>query len=82
MLTDTHPDAEAVQLDLFRRATPRERFELVRGLTALAVSHARRAIARANPGATPEELKVIFARVHYGRDIADQLQAFFELQRR
>jgi hypothetical protein len=76
---DRHaPDAEAVQLDLMRRATPRQRFELMRSLTSLAFFSARRAIARANPGATQEELDVIFADVHYGPQIAEQLREFFK----
>jgi hypothetical protein len=78
MLSDTHPEAQAMQLELLRKATPAERFELVRSLTALVVTNARRAIARANPGASQEELDLIFVEVHYGAELAARLREFFK----
>ena len=82
MLSDTHPDAEAVQLELLRRATVAERFNKVRELTRIAVYHARRAIARAHPDCTERELDLIFVETHYGRDLADRLREYLESQGR
>lgn len=78
MLSDTHPEAEAVQLELLRRASVAEKFNQVRELTRIAVYHARRAIARANPDCTQRELDLIFVETHYGRDLAGRLREYLD----
>jgi len=35
------------------------------------------AIAKANPGLSEQELKILFARYHYGNDLANRLQEYF-----
>jgi hypothetical protein len=73
---DTDPDAERMQLDLLRKMTAAERFQLVRSLTQTTRQLAWRAIQRANPDATAEEIALIFVAVHYGEDLANRLRAY------
>ena len=63
MLTDTHPEAEKVQIELLRQATVAERLQRAFSLTAMSVNLSRRAIAEANPQLTAEELEVEVHRV-------------------
>jgi hypothetical protein len=49
MLSDTHPDAERVQIELLRQMTGAQRIAQVRSQTAFVVGLARQAIARGNP---------------------------------
>ena len=44
---ETHPDAEAVQLELLRQASVSQRASMMRRLTRMAVASSRRAIAKA-----------------------------------
>lgn len=74
MLSDTHPDAERVQIELLRHATAAEKIAQCRALTAMAIALSRRAIARANPGLSTEEVESLWVELHYGRDIADRLR--------
>ncbi|HEX8683595.1 MAG TPA: hypothetical protein VF707_14840 [Ardenticatenaceae bacterium] len=74
-LTDTHPDAEHVQIELLRHATTAQRFHLVRSLSETTMRLAWRAIERANPHATQEEIALRFVAVHYGQALADALRA-------
>jgi hypothetical protein len=77
-LTDTHPDAHRVQVELFRRAGPARRLQVALDLSDETYTFARRAIERANPGVSQREVDLIFARVHYGKDIERRLRAFFQ----
>jgi len=76
--SDTHPEAERVQIDLLRRASTAERFALACSLTATAVSLARRAIARANPDFSPREVDLKFVELHYGKELASRVRRYLE----
>ena len=78
MLSDTHADAEKAQIDLLRKASTNERFALMCSLTASAISLSRRAIARANPDLTPQEVDLKFVELHYGRELAGRLRRYLE----
>ncbi len=56
--------------------TVAERFEKMRALTARTVGLSKRAIARANPDMSPEELKLRFIELHYGRDLAERVREY------
>jgi hypothetical protein len=77
---DTAPDAERVQVDLLRAAPIARRLHLALSLSATVISAARRAIARAQPHASPRDLDVRFVELHYGPEIAARLRA--DLERR
>ena len=78
MLSDTHPDAEKVQIDLLRKASTSDRFALMCSLTATAISLARRAIARANPDFSPQEVDLRFVELHYGKQLASRVRRYLE----
>jgi hypothetical protein len=73
---DTHPDAERVQIELLRKATPAQRAQLALSLSETTIKLARRAIRRANPDASEEEVGLIFVEVHYGKELADRVRAY------
>jgi hypothetical protein len=78
MFSDTHPDAEKVQIELLRKASTADRFALMCSLTATAISLSRRAIARANPDFTPQEVDLKFVELHYGKELAGRLRRYLE----
>lgn len=78
MLTDTHPDAEAVQFELLRRMTSAQKFEIASALTDTGVEQARRAIQRRFPEATSREIDLKFIAMHYGSDLADGFRDYLK----
>lgn len=66
--------AERVQIELFRRATPQQRFELAHSLTVATLELAHRAIERAYPELSPWARKVKFVEVHYGAELARRFE--------
>jgi len=76
--SDTHPEAERVQIGLLRQASTAQRFALARSLTATAVSLSRRAIARANPDFSPQEVDLKFVELHYGKELASRVRRYLE----
>jgi hypothetical protein len=77
---DTTPEAERVQIELLRAAPVARRLRLALSLSATVISAARRAHARAQPGASLRELDLRFVEVHYGSALSQELRA--ELDRR
>ncbi len=73
-LTDTDPEAERVQLELLRRATPERRLRLALSLSGSVVALSRRGLAEKSPGASEEKIGLRFVAVHYGQDLADELR--------
>lgn len=69
--SDTHPEAEAVRLELLRKASVAQRASLMRSLTRTAVASSRRALRRARPDANQQELDLLFVELNYGRELAE-----------
>lgn len=78
---DTTLEAEQVQVALMRAVPIARRLRLAFGLSATAISLAKRAIARAHPTASKDELDLLFVEVHYGPDLARQLRLDLERRR-
>ena len=76
--TDTTPEAEAVQIELLRQASPARRFAVTCSLSAQVVALARRAIARVQPDLNTQELDMLFVEYKYGRELAEHLRKFLE----
>jgi hypothetical protein len=70
--------AEEVQLALLRGASVAQRFALVRRLTQQTIQLSRRAIRRANPAASQQELSLLFVELHYGKDLAARLKTYLD----
>jgi len=80
MLSDTHSNILRLQIDLARQRRPAEKIAQVRRMTDCVARLARRAIARANPGLSREEVDLRWVEIHYGLELAAKLRN--ELRRR
>lgn len=76
MLSDTHPDAERVQIELLRQATPEQRLATAQGLTAAMIASSRETIKALNPELSPRELDLKRVELYYGSELASQLRAY------
>ena len=74
--SDTHPEAERVQIELLRKAGTARRLALGLSFSQDALQLAKTGIRRANPNATEEELSLIFIEVTYGKALADRVRAY------
>ena len=77
MLTDTHPEAEAVLNRLLRQATIDECLDRACSLTQFVRELSRQGIAEAHPTLSPRERELLFVDVTYGREWADRLREYF-----
>ena len=73
-ITDTDPEAERVQMELLRRATPERRLRLALSLTESVLALSRSGLAGTMPGASDEEVGLRFVELHYGPSLADELR--------
>jgi hypothetical protein len=78
MLSDTHPDAEKVQIELLRGMTPAERLGMALRLTAALVNMSRQTIASLNPDLDPQELNIKCVELFYGKDLAERLRSYLQ----
>lgn len=72
---DTSVEAERVQIDLIRAVPVSQRLRMAWSLSATVIGLARRAIARAEPDASQEDLDLRFVELHYGAGLAAALRA-------
>ena len=79
---DTDVEAERVQLELLRKASPGERAALAMSLSATVISLARRALQSQDPGASEEEISLRFVALNYGQELAAELAACLKTRRR
>ena len=75
---DTHPKAEAVLIGLIRQASVAKRISRMRSLSRTILRLSKRAIAKANPGLSKQELDILFVKIHYGEDLANRLRTYLE----
>jgi hypothetical protein len=78
MLTDTHPDAERVQIDLLRKMSGARKIALFRSHNAMILGLSRRGVARANPHLDEREANLLWVAYNYGKDIATGLRHYWE----
>ncbi len=78
---DTDPEAERVQLDLLRAASPAQRAGLALALTATTIGLSRRGLERQAPDATADEIGLRFVALNYGPELAAEVAALL-LRRR
>jgi hypothetical protein len=78
MLSDTHPDAEQVQIELLQRMTPAERLGKTLSFTSALIDSSRQTIAAMNPGLNSQELDVKCVELYYGEALATQLREYLQ----
>jgi hypothetical protein len=74
--SDTHPEAEKVQISLLRKLTVAQKISRVRSLSQSTIMLSRRAIMRANPDLDQKELILKIISYHYGEKLKNSLRKF------
>ncbi len=74
--SDTHLEAERVQIELLSKATTERRLALGLSLSQEAMEIARQAIVQANPLVSEEDQKLLFVEVTYGKVLADRVRVY------
>jgi hypothetical protein len=69
-LSDTSPEAERLQLDLYRAMAPGEKLALVLDLIDAAELFSRAGIRMRHPRASEQEITLRLATIKYGPDLA------------
>ncbi len=77
-LSDTDPEIEKIQISLIRRSKISNRISLLNSLSQTVIRLSRKAIERANPGKSKQELNYMFVKYHYGRDIEERLRKYMD----
>lgn len=75
---DTSPEAERVQIELIRKASPAKLFGLVRSLSQSVILASRENIRQLHPNARKEELDLIFVELYYGKELANRVRKGIE----
>ena len=75
---DTSAAAAAVQIDLLRRASVAERLERVHSLTRTTLELSRRAIRRRLGDVEELQVLLVWAEVHYGKELADAVRQYVD----
>lgn len=75
---DTHPKAEKFQISLIRQASIAKRMSRMRSLSQTVIQLSRRAIRRAKPELSEQELNLILVSHHYGPDLADRVSKYLK----
>ncbi len=78
---DTHPTAEAVQIELLRQAGTTKRASLALRLSQEVVVRSRRALAERMPGASSLEVNLRWVELWYGPDLAARLRQYLSARR-
>jgi len=76
-ISDTSIEAAKLQITLLQSKTTAERLALTFTLSDMTISLSRRAIRRANPSFSKEEINCRFVELHYGKPLADALNQYF-----
>ena len=79
--TDTSPEAERVQIELIRKASPAKLFGLVRSLSQSMMQASRENIRQLHPDANEDELALIWIELYYGKDLAERVRAYLKRRR-
>jgi len=75
---DTRIEAEKVLISLYREASTAKKFSQIRSLSRTVLLLSKRAIARANNELSEREIEILFVSVHYGKELANNLERYLE----
>ena len=75
---DTQPEAEKILISLLRNANTAQKFAQIRSLSQTTIQLSRRAIARANRGLSEEQIDLRFITLHYGEELAYNVEKFLD----
>ena len=74
--SDTHRDIETIQISMIRRESTAKKASQMCSLSQSIRQLSKRAIKRANPTLSEQELKLLFIRYLYGSDLADRFSNY------
>jgi len=77
---DTHPKIEEMQISLIRQSNVAKRISRMCSLSQIIIQLSLRAVFRANPKLSEQELKFKFIAYHYGNELADRLRKYLDLR--
>ena len=80
-ISDTPEAVAALQIEILRRAGAGVRIALAFSMSRMVCGLSRRAILRAHPGISDDDLSVRFVAAHYGSDLAEGLRSHFATRR-
>ena len=72
-IPDTSPEAEAIQIDLLRKAPTWKRLRAATEMSETVMLLSRLGVARRNPGASPSELRRLAAAAILGPELASKV---------
>mgnify|MGYP007123470214 CR=1 FL=1 len=75
-LSDSSPTANELQIAVLQSKKASERLSLTLLLSETMISLSRRAIKRANPNLSDEEIRCKFVELHYGKALADNFRHY------
>ena len=75
-LRDTTPEIEKIQISLIRKTSIAKRISLLRSISQTAIMLSRRAIMRANPELSEEDIKYKIIEYHYGSDLSERFRRY------
>lgn len=78
IMNDTNKSAEKIQIKLLRKASVCQRIHIANSLSETTRNLSRRAILRANPHYSKQDVDIAFIDLHYGRKLAERLKAYLE----
>ena len=75
---DTHPLVEDKYIELLKTLTPTERLKKTLEMTSWLMELSKKAILKANPTWSKQEIDLFFVKIHYGEDLAKRVQLYLE----
>ena len=76
---DTHPEAEEVQIRIWRSWTPEKRLENACNLLELVRRRVEQAIRDQHPHITSDEVRIHFLRRAYGEEVAARVARYQDI---
>jgi len=77
-ISDTSEQAAKFQIALLKSKSTSERLALTLTLSSTTIGLSRRAIERANPEFTMDEVRNKFVELHYGKQLAEDLSKYLQ----
>ena len=78
ILSDTSQEAAAFQVSLLRAKSVSERLALTMTLSQKTIALSKRAIRRANPEMSENDLRCRFVELHYGKEMAEHFRKYLQ----
>ena len=75
---DTNPETERVLISLIRREGLSKKLSHIFSLSQTTIQLSKRAISRANKNLDLNQIKLLFIKYHYGKELADKVKKYID----